>query len=328
MRITFPKKLSRFFRTFRSPFISLWEFCNTLSLKFHLITLTSATILGIIIYGFLLQKIPEPLLRVSILDVGQGDAILIQTPSQKTILIDGGPDDTVVDLIKNRLPFGDRHLDMIVATHPDKDHIAGLIPLFDYFDVDHYLSTKSTSETSFSRNLTSSISRESGLVPHEARRGQRIILDHHAGIFLDILFPDQDTSSFSETNETSIVMRLVYQNQIFLFTGDAPAQVEHYLAIYDQKLLQGAVLKLGHHGSKTSTSELFLETIHPQLALISAGKNNTYHHPSEEVITRLQQHQIPFLSTIDEGTITLLSDGKSFWQKKNTPAGIFSSTND
>jgi competence protein ComEC len=296
-----------------SSYLFFWKKIISCSFKkiFIFILLGVGGIILIILS--LRQKIDQPFLHVSFLDVGQGDAILIQTPSHGTVLIDGGPDDRVVDEVRKKLPYGQTHINLVVATHPDKDHIAGLVPLFTYYEIDHYLSNETTSPTSFSRNLEHRIEQEPHLQKHLARRGQCIVIDQKHHIVLEVLFPDQSTEYFKDTNETSVVLLLHYGHQKFLFTGDAPESVERYLSAYDTQHLQGSILKLGHHGSKTSSSEIFLQTIQPVLGIVSAGKNNTYHHPHEEILHRFEAYHIPVRSTLDEGTITLTSDGESFW---------------
>jgi competence protein ComEC len=148
-----------------------------------------------------------------------------------------------------------------------------------------------------------------------ARRGGRIILDTHHGVYLDILFPDQNTSTFTEPNDASIVLRLVYGSRSFLLTGDAPISVEQFLSRNDGERIRSSVLKLGHHGSRTSSSDEFLDQVKPDYAIVSAGKNNSYHHPHVSVVDRVKSRNIPLLSTIDLGTITFYTNGQELWQK-------------
>lgn len=250
-------------------------------------------------------------LAVAFLDVGQGDSIYIRAPNSNDVLIDGGPDDAVIRKLHEIMPPFDRDIDLVIATHPDKDHIAGLSFVFDEFLVKTFLRSELHAETSFDRMLTDRAAHEPNLRTITARRGERFILDRAHGVFLDILFPDQDTSGFKETNEASIVARLVYGKQSFILTGDSPASVEQYLAATDTVSIKSTVLKLGHHGSKTSSSKTFLETVQPTVAIVSAGKNNTYHHPSPEIISRVESLNIPIISTVDAGTIVFKTDGKA-----------------
>lgn len=260
--------------------------------------------------------VPESnVLSVSFLDVGQGDAIYIRAPSGNDMLIDGGPDQSVVQALHQVMPPFDRDIDLVVATHPDKDHIAGLIEAFEEFDVNDYLHSEIHSDTSFDDSLAQHEKTEPDLQTVLARRGQRIILDPDHGVFLDVLFPDQDTENFKDTNDASIVLRLVYRDSSFLLTGDAPMSVEQFLVSHDKEHLQSDVLKLGHHGSKTASSEEFLKQVQPSYAVVSAGKNNRYHHPNPEVVARVSELGIPILSTMDMGTITFVTDGQTLWRK-------------
>lgn len=263
------------------------------------------------------QVIPqanEPL-RVSFLDVGQGDAIYIRTPNGNDVLIDGGPDTKVLTALKKVMPDYDNDLGMVIATHPDKDHIAGLIPIFEKYDVKKYIHSEISSGTSFDNSLKQHALNEPDLEEIIARRGQRYLLDNQQGIYLDILYPDKDTTNNKDTNGASIVARLVYNQQSFLLTGDAPSETEHFLDTHDGILLGSTVLKLGHHGSKTSSSDEFLTMVHPRYAVVSAGNNNRYHHPSPETIARVSKYPITLLSTIDSGTITFETNGIQINQK-------------
>ena len=254
-------------------------------------------------------------LQVSFLDIGQGDAIYIRAPNGNDVLVDGGPDDSVIQKLHEVMPSFDRDIDVMIETHPDKDHIAGLSTVFEQYQVKNFLHSEISSGTSFDQSLHALAAAESGLQQIAARRGERLILDKDRGVYLDILFPDQDTEHFKETNDASIVARLVYGKESFVLTGDSPISVEQFLVNNDKSLLKSTVLKLGHHGSKTSSSDVFLDQVQPQYAIVSAGKNNSYHHPHPSVIDRLKARNINILSTIDLGTITFETDGNTLWQK-------------
>ena len=258
---------------------------------------------------------PTTIMSVSFLDIGQGDAIYIRAPNGADMLVDGGPDAAVLSELAHIMPAFDRSIDIVIATHPDKDHIAGLVPVFEKYAVKKYLHSEVASDSSYDESLAEAAANEPSLEQIEARRGERIVLDETHGIYVDILFPDQDTSRFKETNDASIVARLVYGNQSFLLTGDSPQSVEEWLVKTDGVRLQSSVLKLAHHGSNSASSPEYLKTVHPDYAIVSAGKNNTYHHPSAAVVTRVKDLRIPLLSTIDSGTITFATDGMEIWIK-------------
>ena len=256
------------------------------------------------------------ILTVAFLNVGQGDAILIESPDGNQILIDGGPNAKVLHELGGVLPFYDRFLDVILATHPDKDHTAGLADVFHRFGVGAYFLSGAESDNGMNEILDAASAKASAK-KYLARQGMRIDLGR--GAMLDILFPDRDATHL-ETNTSSIVAKLSYGETSFLFTGDSPKAIEEYLAGENEYgenaegVLDVDVLKLGHHGSRTSTSEIFLDATTPQYAIISAGKDNRYGHPHQEVLSLLAAHRIPALNTADTGTIIFQSDGKKVVQ--------------
>jgi len=247
-------------------------------------------------------------LKVVFLDVGQGDAIYIEAPNGKQMLIDGGPDATLLSSLSKVMPFADRSLDMIVATHPDADHIGGFPILLDNYKVTSILENGATSPSQIYASLEEKIAKDK-VKKIIAKRGMHIILDEKKNIYFDILWPDKDPTTL-ESNEASIVGKLVYGNNSFMLTGDASLYTENQIE-WDEtnSTLHSDVLKLGHHGARTSSSILWLEKVDPSVAIISAGKDNRYGHPHQETLDRLAQLHIPFLSTIDKGNIIFKSDG-------------------
>ncbi|HUC88718.1 MAG TPA: ComEC/Rec2 family competence protein [Candidatus Paceibacterota bacterium] len=247
-------------------------------------------------------------LKVAFLDVGQGDSIYIEAPNGKQMLIDGGPDTKVLSRLAEVMPFGDRSIDLILATHNDSDHIGGLPYVLDHYKVGNIIENGVIGTTKIYQNLDNKI-KNNNIGEIVARRGMHIILDQEKNIYLDILFPDRDVTSF-DSNDGSIVGRLVYGNESFMLTGDATKYTE-YLIMHNENssTLHANILKLGHHGSKYSSGELWLEAVHPDMAIISAGKNNRYGHPNQEVLDRLNALHIPYLSTIKKGTIIFETDG-------------------
>ncbi len=251
---------------------------------------------------------PQSQLRVSILDVGQGDAILVTGPTGIQMLVDGGPDRSVLRQLPKEMSLLDRSIDLVVETHPDKDHIAGLTDAFDRYRVSYFLSPGVEGSTATARGLEHAMSTEPDVHAFIARRGMRIHLG--AGAYADILYPDRDVSH-GETNEGSIVMHLVYGETSFMLTGDAPSEIEARLISLDgtDGELPSTVLKAGHHGSKYSTSDAWLDALHPEFVAISAGEGNRYGHPNPETISRIKKEGAQILSTIDRGTIHFVSDG-------------------
>lgn len=266
-------------------------------------------VLNLVIVVLLFVKHDE--LRISFLSVGQGDAIFIESPTGVEILIDGGRDRSVLRELPKKMGILDRTIDVVIATHPDADHISGLSDVFARYEVHTFIEPGVTSDTTDAKRLAAAIETE-GLDPVLARRGQRLHLG--GGAYADVLYPDRDVSNI-ETNTGSVILRLVYGETEFLLTGDAPAAIEDWLVSLDGSALQSEVLKAGHHGSRTSTSATFLGAVLPSVVVISAGKDNSYGHPHQEVLDRIAASGAHVLSTIEEGTIEFVSDGVTVRQK-------------
>ncbi|MFA6393127.1 MAG: MBL fold metallo-hydrolase [Candidatus Paceibacterota bacterium] len=248
-------------------------------------------------------------LKVVFLDVGQGDAIYIEAPNGRQMLVDGGPDATLLSRLSKVMPFADRSIDMIVATHPDQDHIGGFPLLLDNYKVRSILENGWTGDSKVSTSLEEKIVQKkiNKIIAH---RGMHIILDDKRNIYFDILFPDRDITNF-ESNDASIVGKLVYGENSFMLTGDASLYTENLIEWNENdKTLDADVLKLGHHGSRTSSSILWLKKVSPEIAIISVDKGNKYGHPHKELLERLSFLHIPFLSTALIGNIIFESDGK------------------
>lgn len=270
-----------------------------------IILLSFAVFISYYIYN---QNLNNKYLKVVFLDVGQGDAIYIEAPNKKQILIDGGPDVKLLSSLAKVMPFADRSIDMLIATHLDMDHIGGFPLLLDNYKVNMIIENGATSTSDISTSLEKKVQKKK-IKKVIAKRGMHIILDEKKNIYLDILFPDRDISNL-ESNDGSIVAKLIYNENSFLFTGDASIYAENLIEWNEKdSTLNSDVLKLGHHGSRTSSSILWLEKVSPQIAIISVNKNNKYGHPHTELLDRLLQLHIPFLSTAQEGSIIFKSDG-------------------
>ena len=247
-------------------------------------------------------------LKVVFLDVGQGDAVYIEAPNGKQILIDGGPDAKLLSSLSKVMPFADRSIDMIIATHPDMDHIGGFPLLIDNYKVTSVIENGTISTSQIYKSLEEKIIKKK-INKIIAYRGMHIILDEKKNIYLDILFPDRDVLKF-ESNDASIVSKLVYGNNSFMITGDASLYTENLMEWGEsESTLHADVLKLAHHGARSSSSLLWLEKVKPSVAIISAGKKNNYGHPHKETLDRLFKLHIPFLSTMEKGNIIFKSDG-------------------
>lgn len=243
-------------------------------------------------------------LSISFLDVGQGDAILIETPDGIDVLVDGGPGSAVLSELSTALGAFDRTIDMVVATHPDADHIGGLIDVLERYDVGMILMTEREGESNAARAYQEAARAEGAQIVYAAQ-GQRFTLG--ARTTIDILFPSGDVTDM-ESNASSIVARLSYGETDVLLTGDAPKQTEAELLDVYGVGLQSEILKVGHHGSRTSSSEEFIEMVAPTYAIISAGKDNSYGHPHQEVVDTLLVHGANVYATADE-RVTFVTDG-------------------
>lgn len=244
------------------------------------------------------------ILTVAFLDVGQGDAVYIEAPNGNQVLIDAGSGRQVLRELGRAMPFYDRSIDLVIATHPDADHIGGFPEVLERFAVGAVMEPGVTSDTAVYQAFRAAVSREASPTIL-ARRGMRVILGR--GAVLEILFPDRDTTGW-ETNTASIVTRLIYGEQEFLLTGDSPIKIEKYLLTLDRRGLAAQVLKAGHHGSETSSDPSFLAAVAPAYAVISSGQNNRYGHPRQSVLESLRRISANILRTDELGTIIFETD--------------------
>ena len=252
------------------------------------------------------------LLEVNFFDVGQGEAIFIETPSRHQILIDGGPSSLILEKLAESLPFWDRTIDLIILTHPEHDHLAGLIEVLKRYKVENILWTGIVRDTSEYDEWVKLIKNEGAKIKI-AQASQRINLStYEVNRHIDILYPFENLEGqeFENSNNTSIVAKLIFGENSFLFTGDAYQSVEKKLVSRGWGL-NSDVLKVGHHGSKTSTSEEFIKQVSPEIAVISVGKDNTYGHPHQETLDTLEKYGIKILRTDKEGDIKIISNGES-----------------
>lgn len=287
------------------------------------------TLLGLLLVGILLASLPanfnnkqlaqifssqeNKFLTVAFLDVGQGDAIFIETPDHVQLLIDGGTDATILRELPKEMPFWDKSLDAILATHPDKDHIGGLVDVLSRYQVSEIIRTKNDSNTAVSSALVFASHAEGALI-HDTEAGEVIKLG--ASTTLTIFSPSGDPTHW-ESNNSSIVAKLSYGQIDFMLTGDASLGIEEYLVATYGRALESEVLKLGHHGSRTSSSGVFLDTVKPDYAIVSSGLHNRFGHPHQEVVEAVTKRGIELLNTANSGTIVFKSDGEKVWLAEN-----------
>lgn len=248
-------------------------------------------------------------LEIDYLDVGQGDAILIKTPYQQNILIDGGPDNKVLAALGKNLAFYDKNIDLVILTHPHTDHVIGLVEILRRYNVKKVLLTEVKNNSPPYTTFLEEIKKQN-IVVEKADGPKDIFLGQD--LDLKILYPFNNISqkNFDDLNNSSIVVKLIYKNESFLFTGDAGLAVENDL-LAKKVDISANVLKVGHHGSKYSSSQEFLDAIKPQYAVIEVGANNSYGHPHFVTLNRLEQDNIKIFRTDLNGTISIASDGQS-----------------
>jgi competence protein ComEC len=260
---------------------------------------------------FIYVRTEQGVLRVFFLDVGQGDAIYIRTPSGRDMLIDGGPGRIVLQRLSEVMPWYDKSMDVVLETHPDADHIGGLPEVLSRYHVGLFVEPGVDSPNTIDDEIIR-IRKEKNIEHVFVRRGMRI--DFGDGAHFDVLYPDVDPSHL-ETNEASIVGRLVYGSTSVMFTGDSPKVVENHLIEIDGGRLRSNILKAGHHGSRSSSGETYVKTVAPAVAIISSGKNNRYGHPHKEVVDIFNKLGVQILRTDKVGTISFVSDGQRIFQQ-------------
>jgi len=276
--------------------------------KIKYLILTILFVAVVLIWSVIFSFADNEFLEVCFFDVGQGDAIFIETPNKTQILIDGGPDKTILEKLNKAIAFYDKTIDLVILTHPDADHITGLVSALEYYDVKYILTSGVEKDTAVYKKWRDLIE-EKNISLILAQSGQKIFLEQD--IFLEIIWPEQSLiESFSKnTNNVSVVGKLIYGNIKFLLTGDIEKKVEQHL-ISQNLNLESDILKAPHHGSKTSSSFNFIKMINPQVSVISVGRDNRYKHPNDEVLERLNDSII--YRTDKNGDVKILTNGILF----------------
>ncbi|MFD3447909.1 ComEC/Rec2 family competence protein [Microbacteriaceae bacterium 4G12] len=251
-----------------------------------------------------------PKLRVIFLKVGQGDATLLVLPNGRTILVDGGPPEAGELLVHKLMERGIKHLDLVIGTHPDMDHIGGLATVIEQMPVSIVLDSGKPYYSLTYRMYVRSIKKRK--IPFIlAKEGQFLPFDPTVSI--QVL---NNGKSKTQNNESSIVMKVRYNKADFLLTGDADTSTEK--EVMKQYNVHADVLKIGHHGSYTSTCKAFLQKVDPQFAVLSYEKGNPYGHPHQSVMKRLQRHGVQIYTTVKED-VEFKTDGNSFEIQKGPP---------
>ncbi|MEA2064998.1 MAG: ComEC/Rec2 family competence protein [Patescibacteria group bacterium] len=249
-------------------------------------------------------------LRVSFFDVGQGDSIFIQTPNKKDILIDGGPNNAVIKKLGKAMPFWDKTIDLIIITHPHSDHISGLIEIIKKYEIKEIFYTGVLYNSETYAELLRQI-KQNKIKLIEINQQQELTLDKN--LKLKILFPNENLreKNIENLNNTSMVVKLIYDENSFLFAADAEYEVEQIL-LENNTDIKADLLKVGHQGASDSSSLKFLQKVSPQIAIISVGKNNKFGHPSLRVIRRLEKLGAKVFRSDQNGDIKIIANGKNY----------------
>jgi len=269
---------------------------------------TDRAVLTLIVLLIVAAAVPAALPRhapeLRFLDVGQGDAILVQ---QGTIqmLVDGGPDANVLSGIGDAMPFFDRHVEFVVVTHPDLDHFGGLIDVLSRYSVGTVLLSGADDDTEAYRRFRDMLA-SNGAEAVIVSAGDRIALTDRVEAV--VLWPATGHAT-DDQNDLSVMLRVDIDGEaVAVLTGDATTRVEAVL-VDDDALVRTPVLKAGHHGSRSSTSAAFLDALDPALAVISVGERNRYGHPATATLSRLKTRGISIIRTDTSGTVRVVMNG-------------------
>ena len=248
-------------------------------------------------------------LAVNFLDVGQADAILLRTPQGTNILIDGGADNNLLYQVSEHLPWWDRTIDYVIISHFHDDHYSGLIELTRKYNIKNIIIPKVSGDSPLYNAWQQAVSTEH-LKVEEAVIGQKYDLGQ--GINWQILMAQDGEPK--DLNQSSVVVKVSAGTVDFLLMGDLPSSEEAEL-LQSGFDLSAEILKVGHHGSKYSSSDEFLATVNPDLCVIESGKDNKFGHPHQETIDRLEKVGCDIKNTQYNGTISVFSDGYKWWVK-------------
>ena len=269
--------------------------------------------LSMLVLYFCITALPDGKIHVYVLDIGQGDAILIRSPNDEFILIDGGPNDEVIRQLGRVMPFYDHTIDIAILTHPHADHINGLIEVLKRYEVRSVMMTGVTYNSPSYRSFLEEIAKKRIPLVYAGKTGT----DYRLGeLILDMIYPFHPLQgqTFENLNNGSIVLRLLFGKKVFYFNGDAEKEEEDEILRNAPKIkldLHADFLKAGHHGSRTSSDPALLDRIQPQYAAISCGVDNPFHHPHAITLEHFMERHITSFRTDVDGLIEAVSDGEN-----------------
>ncbi len=282
--------------------------------KYLLVFLFLLILANIFVWQFVFSL--DGKMKVVFFDIGEGDSIFVETPQGLQILIDGGPSEAILNKLPKVMPFWDRTIDLVVLSHPEYDHLTGLNAVLGRYKVENILWNGIERDTQVAKDWQMALQEEKAKV-FTAQAGEKIKAGVIKGVVLAPLENLAGQVFNKDSNETAIVLQLIFGANKFLFTGDITSKVEQKMIDYygsassTKSILASDVLKVAHHGSKTSTSQNFISQVNPQIAVISLGRNNKYGHPSAEVLNTLQGFGIKVMRTDEKGDIWMKSDGET-----------------
>jgi competence protein ComEC len=290
-----------------------WAWVKSLPTRWSTTGVLGLLLAAAILACLAVVQLPDGRLHVSFLDVGQGDAILITAPQGQQILVDGGPSPSALtSALGQEMAFWDRSLDVVVMTHPDGDHVAGLLEVLDRYRVGQWLDNGRPGDDAVYAECQALLEGATA-TRHVVRAGDRLELGQN--VVLEVLHPSLEPISGpdGEDNDHSVVLRLIWAGASFLLTGDVGAEAERLLLESGQPL-SAAVLKVAHHGSGASSTDPFLAAVAPRYAVIPVGADNRFGHPKREVLDRLARSgDVTVLRTDESGTIEFITDGQRLW---------------
>jgi len=258
----------------------------------------------------------ENYLKVYFLNVGQGDSAFIETPENHQIVIDGGPDSKSLAEVSSLMPFWDKTIDLVILSHPEKDHMQGLLEILKKYKANYILESGIEKDSAEYEEWQKTLEWQKSL-------GAKVLAVNFGDVVrlgntkIEIVLPFENLAgkkADESSNDDCVVAKLNFGNESFLFTGDISTDIEK--EIISAENLKSDVLKVSHHGSKYSTSEEFLQNVDSKFAVIEVGKNS-YGHPTPEVLQRLEKFGIQILRTDTDGNIEFVSDGNNLKLIKN-----------
>lgn len=267
------------------------------------ITIGLLIFLAILIWSTLLRS-PDNKLHIKVFDVGQGDSIFIRTPEGRKILIDGGPNKKVLDYLGSELPFYDKTLDLVVLTHPDKDHLSGLIEVAKRYKINNLWVSYGENDTAEYEEWKV-ILEEENIEARLVWSGDKMVFSD--GVELEVISPKQGDSATS-LNSTSVVIMIDFEDFEGILTGDGDKNIQPYDYLTKVELLQ-----VPHHGAKDALSESYLKKLSPEIAVISVGESNRYGHPHQNSLEMLVSIGSKIYRTDQSGTIEIVTDGESWY---------------